>query len=65
MRGLAGLCTPVRAAAAARAVTKPLALCLARLFNRQTHHRGRIHAMPTAAGARPGGTDPFPMPDET
>jgi len=34
------------------------------LFNHGTHHRGQVHAMLTAAGARPADTDlPF-MPDE-
>ncbi|MBC7172283.1 MAG: DinB family protein [Polyangiaceae bacterium] len=31
------------------------------VFNHQTHHRGQIHAMLTAAGARPGDTDLFKM----
>lgn len=30
---------------------------LAHMFNHQTHHRGQIHAMLTAAGARPEPTD--------
>ena len=38
------------------------ALCLAHFFNHQTHHRGQVHAMLTAAGARPEGTDLFTMP---
>lgn len=46
-----------------REVEKPLALCIAHFFNHQTHHRGQIHAMLTAAGARPGDTDLFAMPD--
>ncbi|WP_424973902.1 DinB family protein [Dinoroseobacter sp. S124A] len=44
-------------------VTRPLALCVAHFFNHQTHHRGQIHAMLTAAGARPGDTDLFVMPE--
>jgi uncharacterized damage-inducible protein DinB len=49
--------------AAGREMTKPMALCVMQLFNHQTHHRGQVHAMLTAAGARPGDTDlPF-MPD--
>ncbi|WP_372836839.1 DinB family protein [Puniceibacterium confluentis] len=32
-------------------VTQPLALCVAHMFNHQTHHRGQIHAMLTAAGS--------------
>ncbi len=34
------------------------------MFNHQTHHRGQIHAMLTAAGARPGVTDLFLMPED-
>jgi uncharacterized damage-inducible protein DinB len=44
-------------------VARPRALCIAHFFNHQTHHRGQIHAMLTAAGARPGNTDLFLMPD--
>lgn len=44
-------------------VRKPLALCVQHFFNHQTHHRGQVHAMLTAAGARPGDTDLFIMPD--
>ena len=46
-----------------RDVEKPLALCVAHFFNHQTHHRGQVHAMLTAAGARPEATDLFAMPD--
>ncbi len=46
-----------------RKVTKPMALCVAHFFNHQTHHRGQVHAMLTAAGAKPGATDLFIMPD--
>ncbi len=49
--------------AARRNVTRPLTLCLVHFFNHQTHHRGQIHAMLTAAGARPGDTDLFLMPE--
>jgi len=46
-----------------RDVTKPKQMLVLQLFNHQTHHRGQIHAMLTAAGARPGDTDvPF-MPE--
>lgn len=39
---------------------KPRAVVLTHLFNHQTHHRGQVHAMLTAAGARTGDTDlPF------
>ncbi|MCG7493248.1 damage-inducible protein DinB [Thalassobius sp. Cn5-15] len=45
-------------------VTKPKTTLAMQLFNHQTHHRGQIHAMLTAAGARPQDTDlPF-MPNE-
>ncbi|WP_272005709.1 DinB family protein [Roseovarius sp. ZX-A-9] len=47
-----------------RNVTRPFALCIAHFFNHQTHHRGQIHAMLTAAGARPGDTDLFVMPED-
>jgi uncharacterized damage-inducible protein DinB len=45
-----------------REVTKPAGYCVAHFFNHQTHHRGQVHAMLTAAGARPGDTDLFAMP---
>lgn len=45
--------------AAGREMGKPRAFVIAHLFNHQTHHRGQIHAMLTAAGARPGDTDLF------
>lgn len=47
-----------------RSVTKPLGLCVVHFFNHQTHHRGQVHAMLTAAGARPEDTDLFVMPDD-
>lgn len=46
-----------------REMTMPRALCVLHMFNHQTHHRGQIHAMLTAAGADPGATDLFLMPD--
>lgn len=36
---------------------KPKTLCVMQFFNHQTHHRGQIHAMLTAAGAKPEPTD--------
>ncbi|AUH63119.1 DinB family protein [Paracoccus zhejiangensis] len=46
-----------------RQITRPRAELVVQLFNHQTHHRGQIHAMLTAAGARPSDTDlPF-MPE--
>lgn len=38
-------------------VTRPRALLIAHFFNHQTHHRGQVHAMLTAAGAKPDDTD--------
>ena len=47
-----------------RGMTSPRAICLMQVFNHQTHHRGQVHAMLTAAGASPEDTDiPF-MPDQ-
>lgn len=40
----------------------PMALCAVQLFSHQTHHRGQIHALLTAAGAQPGVTDLSAMP---
>lgn len=43
--------------------TRSRALCLMQVFNHQTHHRGQVHAMLTAAGAKMSDTDiPF-MPE--
>lgn len=39
--------------------TAPLAMLVAHLFNHQTHHRGQVHAMLTAAGQATGDTDLF------
>lgn len=46
-----------------REVTKPLQPLIMHLFNHQTHHRGQIHAMLTAAGQSPCDTDLFVMPE--
>ena len=43
--------------AAQREVRRPRTLLLAHLFNHQTHHRGQVHAMLTAAGQETGDTD--------
>ncbi len=43
-------------------VTLPAAGCFIHFFNHQTHHRGQVHAMLTAAGAKPDDTDLFIMP---
>lgn len=47
-----------------RDMDQPVALCVAHLFNHQTHHRGQVHAMLTAAGHSPGATDLFAMPED-
>lgn len=44
-------------------VSKPLALCVTHMFNHQTHHRGQIHAMLTAAGAKAPVSDLAFMPE--
>ena len=38
-------------------IEMPKTLCVIQLFNHQTHHRGQVHAMLTAAGAEPEPTD--------
>ncbi len=46
--------------AAGREMSKPRTLLVTHFFNHGTHHRGQVHAMLTAAGAKPGDTDiPF------
>lgn len=50
--------------AAGRDETKDLAMLVGHFFNHQTHHRGQVHAMLTAAGATPADTDLFIMPDD-
>ena len=41
-------------------IRKPKALLVTHFFNHQTHHRGQVHAMLTAAGEKTGDTDlPF------
>jgi uncharacterized damage-inducible protein DinB len=40
-----------------RDVVKPRRLVVTHIFNHQTHHRGQVHAMLTAAGAKPEDTD--------
>lgn len=47
-----------------KAMSAPVWSTVTHFFNHQTHHRGQVHAMLTAAGARPGDTDLFLMPDE-
>ncbi len=43
--------------AAGRTMSRPLGLLVPHFFNHQTHHRGQVHAMLTAAGERTGDTD--------
>ena len=43
---------------------KPLGLLVPHLFNHQTHHRGQVHAMLTAAGERTGDTDLMLLVDD-
>ena len=43
--------------AAGRELGKPLAVLVPHFFNHQTHHRGQVHAMLTAAGETTGDTD--------
>lgn len=52
-----------RSGALGREVSRPVGLCVAHFFNHQTHHRGQVHAMLTAAGAAPADTDLFIMPE--
>ena len=40
-----------------RELTRPRAQLVVHFFNHQTHHRGQVHAMLTASGAKPGDTD--------
>ncbi|WP_432201420.1 DinB family protein [Erythrobacter sp. W53] len=42
----------------------PLSVIFTHFFNHQTHHRGQVHAMLTAAGAVTEDTDLFLMPAE-
>ena len=46
-----------------RSASRPKKMVAVQLFNHQTHHRGQIHAMLTAAGAKPDATDVQAMPD--
>lgn len=46
-----------------RELSKPRSLCVMQLFNHQTHHRGQVHAMLTAAGMKPNDTDLPLMPE--
>ncbi len=52
-----------RSGVTGREERRPVARVVMHLFNHQTHHRGQVHAMLTAAGMSPGATDLFLMPD--
>lgn len=43
-------------------ITRAKALLVTHMFNHQTHHRGQVHAMLTAQGAKPTDTDLLLMP---
>lgn len=46
--------------AAGKEITRPRWLLIQQMFNHGTHHRGQVHTMLTAAGAKPEDTDvPF------
>ncbi len=47
-----------------RELIKPKTVCITHIFNHQSHHRGQVHAMLTAAGAKPDDTDVIFIPDE-
>lgn len=48
--------------AVGKELSRPCALLVTHFFNHQTHHRGQVHAMLTAAGAKPDDTDLMIMP---
>ena len=50
--------------AAGRDETRPLAMLITHFFNHQTHHRGQVHCLLTASGAKTDDTDLFLMPAE-
>jgi uncharacterized damage-inducible protein DinB len=45
--------------AAGREMHAPKGFLISHFFNHQTHHRGQVHAMLTAAGQETGDTDLF------
>jgi uncharacterized damage-inducible protein DinB len=48
----------------ARDTQRPLTQCIAHMFNHQTHHRGQVHAMMTAAGLNAPVSDLIFMPED-
>ena len=47
-----------------KTITQPLGLCVVHMFNHQTHHRGQISQMFSAAGLEPPVSDLVFMPDD-
>ncbi|WP_147104821.1 DinB family protein [Tateyamaria sp. syn59] len=47
-----------------RDLSEPLETCVVHMFNHQTHHRGQVHAMMTAAGLPAPVTDIVFMPKD-
>jgi uncharacterized damage-inducible protein DinB len=45
-------------------VTEQMGMCVPHFFNHQTHHRGQVHAMLTAAGQNAPISDLFFMPKD-
>lgn len=50
--------------ASGREMRKPLLYCVLHMFNHQTHHRGQVHAMVTAARGKGWTSDLAFMPEE-
>jgi uncharacterized damage-inducible protein DinB len=48
---------------ASRGVSRPVAICVTHFFLQQVHHRGAVHALLGAAGAKVEDTALFLMPD--
>lgn len=48
---------------AGKTLSRPMATCVMHFFNHQTHHRGQVHAMLTAAGKDAPVTDLVFMPE--
>lgn len=61
--GLRGTATWI-SGALGREMSQPIATCVVHMFNHQTHHRGQVHALLTAAGATTQDTDLVFMPDD-
>lgn len=47
-----------------KTMTASLEMCIAHFFNHQTHHRGQLHAMLTAAGCKAPVSDLLLMPED-